>query len=361
MLITYFPELYPGELLYSWFARYHLHTGNLSFKGTTNELFEKSSYIATPDLPCSLEILYKKIQHFSPLKPKEWVKKHTFYNYYTAFSSRRIRETVFNAMLNGDSNNALHMLTGNMASSVKDIPYFRYCPTCVLENIKLYGEPYLHTAHQTPSSFLCSIHKEVLCNTSIPFRGFNKHEFKAFNSFDCTGRKIINIIDDKILEKLLLISEKSKQLIAEDFYFEPELLLNQYKNLLMKKGLVTYKGNVRQKDLAELFLNFFGEKLLQVLQSPISTAHESCWLKTITRKHRTTFHPVRHILLFEFLGETLDSINSHKELVEDSILEFGKGPFPCLNKAALHYKEDIIDNINVTRCLWQYKNVSFGG
>ncbi|WP_057767779.1 TnsD family Tn7-like transposition protein [Cytobacillus praedii] len=349
-MITYFPKLYPGELLYSWFARYHLHSGNLSYKSTTNDLFEKPSYISTPDLPCSLERLYKNIQHFTPLEPKEWIKKHTFYNYYTAFASTKIRETVFNSMLYGESNNALHMLTGNMASTVKDIQYFRYCPTCVYENIKLYGEPYLHTVHQTPSSFICPVHKEILCNTSISFRGFNKHEFKALKLSNCTGIKIINNFDEKVLNLLLLVSEKSKKLIEEDLSFIPDVLLNQYKYLLNKKELITPNGNVRQKDLAEQFLNFFGEKFLQLLQSHIGTDHESCWLKTITRKHRKTFHPVRHILLIAFLGETFASINSLKEIVEDSTMQFGKGPFPCLNKAAPHYKEVIINKINVTRC-----------
>ena len=171
-------------------------------------------------------------------------------------------------MLYGDANNALHMLTGNMASSVKDIPYFRYCPICVHENIKLYGEPYLHTAHQTPSSFVCPVHKEILCNTSIPFRGFNKQEFKALCLADCTGRIIINTIVHEITDKLLLMSEENKRLIEEDLYFEPELLLNQYKYILRRKGLVTHNGNVKQRDLSDLFHDFFGEKLLKLLNHP---------------------------------------------------------------------------------------------
>jgi hypothetical protein len=349
-LIAYFPKLYPGELLYSWIARYHLHTGNLSFKSTTSDLFEKSSYISTPDLPCNLEALYKNIQHFSPFKPKEWIKRHTLYNYYTAFSSKRIRESVFNSMLYGNANNALHMLTGNMASSVKDILYFRYCPICVYENNELYGEPYLHTSHQTPSSFVCLVHKEILCTTSIPFRGFNKHEFKALSVSDCTGKRVVNTFDNEIVDKLLLISAESKRLIEEELYFEPELLLNEYKYLLRQKGLVTHNGNVKQKDLSDLFHDFYGEKLLKLLQSPISSNNESCWLKTITRKHRKTFHPIRHILLITFLGETLGSINSFSKVIADSIQQFGKGPFPCLNKAASHYKEEIIAKVHVTNC-----------
>lgn len=38
-MLSYFPNLYPDELLYSWFARYHDHSGNTSSKQTMKELF----------------------------------------------------------------------------------------------------------------------------------------------------------------------------------------------------------------------------------------------------------------------------------------------------------------------------------
>ena len=46
------------------------------------------------------------------------------------------------------------------------------------------------------------------------------------------------------------------------------------------------------------------------------------------------------MLLIIFLGETLNSLSSHTEIIEDTIFQFGNGPFPCLNKATSHYKKD---------------------
>ena len=49
---------------------------------------------------------------------------------------------------------------------------------------------------------------------------------------------------------------------------------------------------------------------------------ESCWLKAITRKHRKSFHPIRHILLIYFLEESVDSISNYSQ---ESYKPFGKG------------------------------------
>lgn len=42
-MITYFPEIYPDELVYSWFCRYYIHSGCVSHKiALKNLMFSKS-------------------------------------------------------------------------------------------------------------------------------------------------------------------------------------------------------------------------------------------------------------------------------------------------------------------------------
>jgi hypothetical protein len=345
-LISFFPRLYPDELLYSWFARYHKQSGNISYKSTTEDLFGKESYVSTPDLPINLNTLYERLHYFSPSEPIQWVKNHTFFNYYTAFSSKKLRETVLNSMLYKHSNCALHMLTGNMASSVKDIPCFRYCPSCVKEELDMYGEPFLHTSHQLPSCFLCPDHEEILCNTQIPFRSNNKHEFIALKISNCTGNPILKLTSDKVFDILLNISKESKRLITDDIDFDIDIIQNHYKSLLTDLGLTTTKGNIRQNDLAKLFVDYYSEELLSLFQSTIDPSDESCWLKSITRKHRKSFHPARHILFITFLGESIERMSSQNKFIEIT-QPFGKGPYPCLNAASTHYKEEVVRRIEI--------------
>lgn len=97
--------------------------------------------------------------------------------------------------------------------------------------------------------------------------------------------------------------------------------------------------------MAEQFTLFYGEEFLEAMQSSVDILSESCWLKSITRKHRKSFHPIRHLLLIYFLGEEIDTFYqyAHKEYKP-----FGEGPYFCLNPAAKHYKQRVIPNVKTT-------------
>lgn len=91
---------------------------------------------------------------------------------------------------------------------------------------------------------------------------------------------------------------------------------------------------------------FYGQDTLRLLQSEVDYEEESCWLKNIVRKHRKTFHPIRHILMMIFLAGSLER---YFEGVSE-IKPFGEGPWPCLNAAAEHYQQEVVENIKVTKC-----------
>lgn len=40
-MITYLPELYPDELVYSWFCRYYAHSGYLTHKSALEDILYK--------------------------------------------------------------------------------------------------------------------------------------------------------------------------------------------------------------------------------------------------------------------------------------------------------------------------------
>ena len=42
-MISYFPAIYPDELVYSWFCRYYVHSGFFSSKSAMQELYCKRS------------------------------------------------------------------------------------------------------------------------------------------------------------------------------------------------------------------------------------------------------------------------------------------------------------------------------
>ncbi|SEO90464.1 TniQ protein [Amphibacillus marinus] len=344
-MLSFLPKLYPGELMYSWLARYHVQSGNTSFKQTNLDLFDSPSYISTADLPCQLNIFYNKSKHFSLPHPETLIREHTFYNYYSAFAPIHIKKKIMSSMLNG-SHHALHMLIGHMASTIKENRFFRYCSSCFEENNLLYGEPYLHTIHQLPSCFICPSHKEILKETSILFRGQNKHEYKPLIGANCTPISVVKKVEDKTFLLLYALALESNILLQKNLQFDPVKIQKKYKWLLKENDLISTKGNIRQRLLHRDFLNTFNAETLTILQSHISQENESNWLRLITRKHRVNFHPVRHLLMIKFLGASITNLNKAR----NPLPPFGKGPFPCLNKAAVHYNEDVINHVSISYC-----------
>jgi hypothetical protein len=85
------------------------------------------------------------------------------------------------------------------------------------------------------------------------------------------------------------------------------------------------RGIIYHNKLANDFISFFGEELLTLMQSTVEYHNHSCWLKKIVRKHRAAFHPVRHLLMMLFLGESVNSIMQHKN---KKYLPFGEGGYP---------------------------------
>lgn len=83
------------------------------------------------------------------------------------------------------------------------------------------------------------------------------------------------------------------------------------------------------------------EELLTSYESKFNEEDEYNWVKVLTRNPTRHVHPLRHLLMFLFL----------KQDVGDLIVDngpFGKGPYPCLNRAAGHYKKLVISSVEVT-------------
>jgi hypothetical protein len=115
---------------------------------------------------------------------------------------------------------------------------------------------------------------------------------------------------------------------------------------LRKQGYVTARGRIRQQKLEEQCTIFYGRELLDMLNC-LPYGNEYSWLNLATRSARRAIHPLRQMLLIRFL---YGSFNRFLEQYEVEDAPFGRGPWPCLNKAADHYRTSIITDLRITRC-----------
>lgn len=343
-MTSFFPTAYPDELLYSVLARYHVRSGNISPKVTLHELFGSTTITATVDLPSHLNALVQNLPPLSKHTVKDLIQKHTLYPFYAPFLFPDKAELIRGSMLEhswGD----IHTRAGIMASSVRTPNRLRFCHACFREEQEKYGEAYWHRLHQLPGVVVCPTHLTLLQDSRVAVRALNKHEFVAASE-DCCLPKLRQLTyQSNAFDQLVGLAQDAEWLLNNAVTPEDTAsLLSRYTSLLIDARLATATGRVRQAELIRRFPTFFGSELLKLLDSDVGYESESNWLSNIVRKHRKTFHPLRHFLLMRFLGHPVSTFFA----LETQFKPFGVGPWRCFNGAAKHYLQLAVERVEVT-------------
>lgn len=163
-MISFFPDVYPDELAYSWFARYGVRTGYTHYRAIANDLF--TSHTAKPNLEFIIELnedAYRTITRAMPFE--QVIMKHTMFPYYTRFLPSERRQRAFNLIMGMDKtfNDAIYI----RRNKTMHRKWLRYCPVCTETDREHYGETYWHRLHQLDHIDICPIHGCYLHNSSV--------------------------------------------------------------------------------------------------------------------------------------------------------------------------------------------------
>lgn len=338
------PIPYPDELLYSVITRYHLRMNNMSPKWTFREIYGTDNVIPTIDLPSHLEALSRRSALYG-ISVDHWINRHTFYPFYAPFipKDRAIR---LRTLMKSSDGSGIHALVGITASTINRITQLHFCPSCYVQDIQTFGEPYWHRIHQLPGVFLCPIHRETLHQITTPFSDrhgltvlpISKHMFRSIPIIEVLSAKLIDRFLD-LIDDIQLLIKAGQSLVLFDLR---QAILPK----LTELGYVTASGHIRQTMLKEQLVLFYSQEMLDLLESN-PTKSEYTWLEQSTRTARRSIHPLRQLLLIRFLyGSFGDFLNRSEEKNNP----FGNAPWPCLNKAADHYRELVVMQCTVTRC-----------
>ena len=275
----------------------------------------------------------------------EWISKHTFYSYYAPFLPDS-RATRVKALMRSMDGSGIHALVGITASTIDRTDRLWFCPSCYEQDIQRYGEPYWHRVHQLPGVYLCPQHQRVLHNLTSPLsdrHGLNglpisRHMFRSI--------PVIEDLPDKLNDRLSNIAEDIHLLVQQDnlpaLYDLRQVILPR----LAEKGFVTVSSRIRQQKLCEQLVLFYSRELLDLVDS-YPTESRYSWLEQSTRIARRAIHPLRQMLLIRFL---YGSFREFLDRTDEINAPFGNAPWPCLNKAADHYKNFVVTQCDITRC-----------
>lgn len=335
-MLAYFPEIYPDELLYSALARYHRHVCSRSPKHTLYDLFGETGVRATVGLQSHVAALSQRIPADRGLSPERLTKDFTLYRYYTAFEPKSVGQFALASLVDGPAD-AVHVRLGIAASAISAPAYLRYCPICFGEMLSRYGEGYWRRSHQLPGVLVCPDHGAALADSAVSQGAGNQHEFIAADQKNCSpvaalpswasGPRQVTLLQEIAKRSAALLDRPPVRSRFCDWGA-------YYRSAVIDRGFGKGKENVAQNLLREAFLS-----LLEPVIDLIPGGLGGDWPMAMVRKHRKAFHPLRHVLFQIFLDK--------RSPQRRPAPPFGKGPWPCFNRLADHYGQDVIYEIAV--------------
>lgn len=167
-MIAVFPEPYPDELLYSVLARYYVRTGYLAYSYAAEDIFANKA--VRPDIDFLNQYTDDLLNRLDAIKPIEiWILDNTMFPYYARFCPLERRIKAFKSLKNMKGNYAnLIPIPQSKTGTQRDL---RYCPKCLSEDRKKYGETYWHRSHQMMFVNCCPEHGYKLINSDVMIGG----------------------------------------------------------------------------------------------------------------------------------------------------------------------------------------------
>jgi hypothetical protein len=341
MGLGHFPTPHPDELLYSLCARFSACVGYSNAKAVPEELFGTGGAFATIDLPNNLGHLSAALPAGSSLTPERLTNQHTLLPFFSAFLPPE-RVIQLEADMRGGRGQAGYMRSGLMASRIPTPKYLRFCPVCIYDDRRLFREAYWHRTHQVSGVEICPTHQVFLEESGVSRRaGRDKLQFitvdeaaralppRRIDSSDRDHQALLQIAHDAawLLEHPISGSELS------EFH-------SRYLRMLSDHGLATYTGSIHVTALLSEFTRHYSPSLLQLLHCKFTGSDQTKtnWLLKLVRPPKHAQHPLYHLLLIQLLGCTVGEFFQ----LADTSRPFGEGPWPCLNPAAAHYRQPVI-------------------
>lgn len=308
-MINWFPKMYDDELLYSVISRYKRRSGIYLKKSIMEDFYDKSVGMFQILFPIYLGKMSEMLPINSDIKPEELILNHTMYPYYTKFLPKNIADDIFFSMLNGDNKSIMikaRLHNGEMVGN----RYLKYCSLCIKEDMKNLGESYWRREHQVIGVWFCYKHRIQLKESNITTSKTN-NRYVCVEDIKETNQRVIN---NNFLKYNIRYIELVKELkIKNQKEIDLQSINNFYLYKLKLLNLTTEGGQIRIRELSEMFLRYYPKEYLQLMQSDIEDINsQKNWLsKFFSKKHSKSI--LRHLLVLQFLDSSVDEMIKFNE------------------------------------------------
>lgn len=337
LMLPFFPDLLPDELLYSVLSRLR---ERLNVKSGVMSCWALGRvYIPSTDFPDHLSDLLQRLPVGHSYTLDQLVENHTLYPYYRPFFPHAQALALRDRMTASADRFSTSRIGGGAGN-------LRYCTKCIREDRERWGETYWHRVHQIPEVLVCPRHACFLCVSQVSASGPNRKYASAEEALAASsGTPIRSMYPDHGLH--LHLAENAEWLLNHRVAGGgPEALYRAYLKRLRNRDLAFRR--VFLDKLTSAFEAVYPQGLLSELGLTTNPSNgQPGWLRRFTANASMELQaPVKHLTMIHFLGATLEEIVGVDQ--PDAVdAPFGTGPWPCLNPVASHYMADVVHDCTV--------------
>lgn len=217
-MIVYLPEIYPDELVYSWFCRCAVHSGYMTNKQVLQNLYCKKSDTPIKEFIGNLNPEAREcIDKIYPME--ELVLNHTMYPQYARFIPLEQRKDALYKLCY--ENCDVHHLFAVLPRCEKE-RYLKYSPVCAKEDRQKYGETYWHRKHQIRNMMICPKHKCLLKDSGVTAISMSTYTFTSAEEAIMDGEERFSMKNELLIE----FAEYTERVFDAPVDFEKDIPLS---------------------------------------------------------------------------------------------------------------------------------------
>lgn len=155
-----YPDFYPDELFYSYLCRCYVRSGYLSYRDISSYLYPRKDI--KPDIRFLNPLNDSVRKSIEDIKPFSTISRENTMFPVLRFENQSIIKNTYILLSSAMS------INGTIKRIHNGNEFLRYCPCCVQEDRRKYGETYWHRTHQIDHLTICSKHECYLIDSQVP-------------------------------------------------------------------------------------------------------------------------------------------------------------------------------------------------
>lgn len=285
-MLYYFPRPFPDELIGSVILRACRHFG-VSRKKLATMMAEGRgrSY-------CSMAMSghLQTIGQAAELEAIDLLWQHTVFPYATAFMSWEETQRLAGTLLatDAESNAALTQCgtQGNLGQ--------RYCPKCLRDDLRTYGEAYWHRIHNLPFVMLCPLHQIPLKATYYQRAHLGLRALPDDSNAPC----LMPLLPRKQVQGIIELSEN---LLVRPIRWPVAQWHHIYRSQAELQNLPRHGTGLASLAIATACHDFYGSVFLQAAGLDFQPSSKSWPAMMLRERQSIPYSSQKHVLLQVFL------------------------------------------------------------